>query len=207
MPRWIDALLEQMLRVPEAVLYLILAAAAALENLVPPVPADVLILFGGFLVGKGAGTLWLAFLVVWLSNVAGALLVYAIGRRFGADFFAGRLGGYLLQPRQLASLGAVYHRYGFGVLFVSRFLPMFRSLVPVFAGVSRVGLLRTAVPVALASGIWYGTLLWLGAVAGENWRQISEAVAEGGRWLAVLAALAAVAIFLLWRRTRGDASP
>jgi membrane protein DedA with SNARE-associated domain len=205
MSRWLQAVLEHLLLVPEGVLYLILGLAAALENLVPPIPADMVILFGGFLVGKGGGRLWLAFLVVWLCNVAGALLVYGIGRRYGVDFFAGRLGRYLLQPRQLASLSAFYHRYGFGVLFLSRFLPMFRSIVPVFAGVSGVSPARTAVPIALASGLWYGGVLYVGAVAGENWQQIAAALERGGRWLMVVALLLAVALFVLWRRSRGDA--
>jgi membrane protein DedA with SNARE-associated domain len=207
MTRWVDALLEQMLLVPEALLYLILGLVAALENLVPPIPADMVILLGGFLVGQGAGRLWLAFLVVWWCNVAGALLVYGVGRRYGAGFFAGRLGRYLLQPRQLASLSMFYHRYGFGVLFLSRFLPVFRSLVPVFAGVSHVGLARTAFPVAMASGLWYGTILYLGAAAGENWQQIAAVLERGGRWLLLAAVGIALVLLALWRRSRSDELP
>jgi membrane protein DedA with SNARE-associated domain len=207
MTRWVDALLEQMLLVPEALLYLILGLVAALENLVPPIPADMVILLGGFLVGQGAGRLWLAFLVVWSCNVAGALLVYGVGRRYGAGFFAGRLGRYLLQPRQLASLSMFYHRYGFGVLFLSRFLPVFRSLVPVFAGVSHVGLARTAFPVAMASGLWYGTILYLGAAAGENWEQIAAVLERGGRWLLLVAVGIALVLLALWRRSRSDELP
>jgi membrane protein DedA with SNARE-associated domain len=201
---WLDALLERMLYVPEALLLLILALAAALENIFPPIPADVVILFGGFLVGKGASSLWLAFLVVWVSNVVGALAVYALGRAYGPGFFSGRLGKHLLRPRQLASLSAFYQRFGFGVIFLSRFLPMFRSVVPVFAGVSGVGALRTALPVALASGFWYGGLLYIGAVAGQNWETILAAMERGGRWLALVAALIALGVAWWWVRSRRE---
>jgi membrane protein DedA with SNARE-associated domain len=207
MAGWLDALLQRLAEVPQAILLLVLALAAALENLIPPIPADAVILFGGFLLGKGASAIGLAFLVVWLANVSGALLVYALGRAYGPGFFRGRLGQYLVKPRQLASLSAFYHRYGFAVIFFGRFLPVFRSVVPVFAGVSNLSLFRTAVPVALASGIWYGGILYLGAVAGQNWRAILAALERGGAWLYVVTALCAAAIFLFWWRSRNEPPP
>ncbi|HEV2131887.1 MAG TPA: hypothetical protein VGR27_12320, partial [Longimicrobiaceae bacterium] len=55
-----EGLLQRMLAAPDELIYLVMAEAAALENLVPPVPADVVILFGGFLLGKAGGRVWLA---------------------------------------------------------------------------------------------------------------------------------------------------
>jgi membrane protein DedA with SNARE-associated domain len=61
---------------------------------------------------------------------------------------------------------------------VSRFLPAFRALVPVFAGVTRVPLRRVLLPLALASALWYGALVYLGAMAGatgtSSWRSSSR---------------------------------
>ncbi|NIR45288.1 MAG: hypothetical protein GWN99_18075, partial [Gemmatimonadetes bacterium] len=50
----------------------------------------------------------------------------------------------------------------------------FRALVPVFAGISHLSFWRTALPVALASAIWYGVLVIAGGVLGKNWRVILE---------------------------------
>lgn len=202
MPGWLQSVLDWLLRIPEGLLLLILGLAAALENIIPPIPADVIILFGGFLAGQGVVSPWLAFAVVWVGNVGGALLVYAVGRTYGPGFFSGRIGGYLLKPRQLASLSDFYRRFGFAVIFVSRFTPVFRALVPVFAGVSHVGFFRTAIPIAVASAIWYGTLLYLGAAAGQNWQQIAGAVEESGRWLWLGAGLAALLLAVWWKRSR-----
>jgi membrane protein DedA with SNARE-associated domain len=195
-------LLERLLDLPEPVLHLILALVAALENVLPPIPADVVVLFGGFLASQGDARLWLVFLAVWVGNVSGALVVYGLGRRYGVRFFAGRWGRFLLRPRQLASLSQIYQRYGFGVVFISRFVPMFRAVVPVFAGISHFGFFRTAIPIAAASGIWYGMLVYLGAAAGENWEQIVSELERGGRWLYLLAAAAVVVLVVWWRRTR-----
>jgi len=201
---WLDALLERMLQVPELLLLLILAAAAFFENWIPPVPADVIIVFGGFLVGQGASRLWLVFLVVWLFNVAGALGVFLVGRTYGPGFFSGRLGSFLLRPQQLTSLAAFYHRFGFGVIFFGRFLPVFRSVVPVFAGVTHLGLIRTTLPIAAASALWYGMLLYLASAAGQNWSTILGFLDRSGRWLLVPAAVIAGAVVTWWWRSRGE---
>ncbi|MDQ3555971.1 MAG: DedA family protein [Gemmatimonadota bacterium] len=203
---WFDRLLETMLLLPAWAIHLVLGIAAAVENLVPPIPADVVVLFGGFLTARGGGNPWSVFLATWSGNVAGAMLVYALGRGYGAGFFRTPVGALLLQPRQLAQLDAFYQRYGFGVIFVSRFLPVFRSLVPAFAGMSGLGVLRTAVPVAIASGIWYGLLVYLGATAGRNWTQIRAAAESTGRWFLIPAVLLTVAFIVWWRRSRRSGS-
>jgi membrane protein DedA with SNARE-associated domain len=199
-----DRMLEWMLALPSAAVYLVLALAAALENVVPPIPADVVVLFGGFLTARGGGSVWVAFFATWGGNVAGAMLVYALGRGYGAGFFATRLGSILLQPRQLAQLDAFYQRHGVVVIFVSRFLPVFRSLVPAFAGMSRVSVVRTAVPVAVASGLWYGMLVYLGASAGRNWEEIRGMVESAGRWLLLPVVVLALGFAWWWRRSRNS---
>lgn len=198
----LDAFLDWVAGVPSGVLYLALGLAAALENIVPPIPADVVVLFGGTLSGRGAANTFLVFLAVWLCNVAGALLVYFAGRRFGTRFFAGRWGRVLLHSDQLVRIDLFYRRYGPTVIFVSRFLPMFRAVVPVFAGVAGLSFWRTAVPIAAASAIWYGTLVYVGAAAGRNWDELVALLESAGRPLWIIAAVLAVLAASWWWRTR-----
>lgn len=202
MAGWLDALLQRVVELPAALVYPMLGALAALENLFPPVPADTVVLLGGFLAGRGTVDPWAVFFVVWAANVLGALGVYALGRHYGPAFFQGRLGRRLLHPRQLVALDAFYRRYGTGVIVVSRFLPMFRAVVPVFAGVTRLGVVRTALPMSLASALWYGGIVWLGATTGRNWQQLRELVEQSGRWLWLPALVGLAAVVVWWRRTR-----
>ena len=198
----IDSLLEWLKGLPPYLVYLVVGGIAAVENVFPPVPADVVALFGGFLAGTGQGNAWLMFLIVWLGNVATALLMYWVGRTKGAGFFQGRIGRKLLQPRQMEKLSRFYERRGVIVIFISRFLPMFRAVVPIFAGTSKVGFWSAAIPMAVASGLWYGLLIYLGATAGENWEQIRGAVESSGRWLAIAAAAIAIGVGWWWWKTR-----
>ena len=202
MTDWLEQLIGWLSAAPSWVVVLCLALAAALENLIPPIPADVFVLFGGVVAGQGAANPWLVFVCVWLSNVASALLVYLLGRRYGSAFFGGRWGSLILKPGQLQQLGGFYDRYGVRVIFVSRFLPMFRAVVPVFAGISGVTFWRTALPMAAASGLWYGLLVYLGTAAGRNWRQVAETLSDAGRWLWLAAAILAAAVGWWWWRSR-----
>lgn len=199
----IDQLIAWMESLPGALVYVVIGVMAGLENIVPPVPADVIALAGGFMAGRGVTDPILTFLVVWGCNVGTALLTYWVGRRYGTRFFQGRLGRMILQPGQMSRLGALYEKHGGKVIFFSRYLPGFRAVVPIFAGTSGMSLPRTALPIALASGLWYGLIVYLGATAGQNWEQIRAQVEASGRWLAVAAVILFALVLTWWWKTRG----
>ena len=202
----IDALLEWLKGLPPLLVYLVVGGIAAVENVFPLVPADVVALFGGFLAGQGTGHPLAMFLVVWGGNVATAILMYWVGRKKGTQFFQTRLGRMILQPKQMEKLSRFYQRRGTIVIFVSRFLPMFRAVVPIFAGTSGVGFWRAAIPMAAASAARYGAIVYLGATAGENWEEIRSAVESSGKWLAIAAGVLAILVGWWWKKSRRDAS-
>ena len=197
------AFLEWLLAIPDPLVYILVGLAAALENIVPPIPADVVVVIGGVIAGAGGANPLVLFLAVWMCNVGSALAVYGLGRRYGARFFQGRLGSFLLAPRQLDGLSRAYSRFGFPIIFFSRFLPVFRPIVPAFAGVSRLGFWGTAIPVALASAVWYGALVYLGSAAGENWESLLESLDRLGVWMWAAAGVLILVGLYFWNRTRG----
>jgi membrane protein DedA with SNARE-associated domain len=202
----IDALLEWLKGLPPLLVYLVVGGIAAVENVFPPVPADVVALFGGFLAGQGTGNSVVMFLVVWGGNISTAILMYLVGRKQGTRFFQSRLGRIILHPGQMQKLSRFYQRRGTVVIFVSRFLPMFRAVVPIFAGTSGVGFWRAALPMALASAAWYGAIVYLGATAGENWEEIRATVEASGKWLAIAAGVLAILIGWWWWKSRRAAA-
>ena len=183
-----------------------LGAGAALENIVPPVPADTFIVLGGFLAARGPADVAGVFVVTWLANTGGALLVYRAGYRFGPPFFDTRFGRLLLQPAQVARLRRFYRRRGVAAIFLARFLPGLRAVVPAFAGVARLSFASVAAPVMVASALWYGALVWLGAMAGERLEVMLEWFGTANRLLLAAAGVAGVVILVAWLRTRGAAA-
>ncbi len=201
-PSLILRLLRVLIELPPEAVYLVVGLGAAIENVVPPVPADTFVVLGAFLSAQGRATILGVFLATWLCNVASALIVYGLGRRWGRGFFATAAGRWLLRPRQLARLSALYDAHGFKIIFVSRFLPGFRAVVPVFAGISRLVFWRTALPLTLASAIWYGLLVYLGAMFGRNLGVILETLENVNTVLLIVALAVAVLVGVLWWRSR-----
>jgi len=183
--------------------YAIVALAAIIENIFPPAPADVVITLAAFLSDRGTTSALTVFWITWIANVAGAALVYLLARRLGSTFFRTGAGRRLMSPEAVLAVERNYVRFGLAGLIVARLLPGFRSFTAPFAGVMRLGPVRTLVPIALASGLWYGGLIYLGARLGENWAAVDRVVRGLNRTMGVIAFLVAAGIvFLLVRRHR-----
>lgn len=199
-----------MLQLPDAAVYAAVGALAAVENVFPPIPADTAVGIGAFLSHGGSVTATGVFAVTWSANVASAGLVYAAARTWGRGFFQGRLGRRLLPPRHLQRIEALYAQHGALGIFVSRFVPALRSVVPPFAGVAGLSASRTIVPIAIASGLWYGALTWLAATFAQEIEDVARIV-TGVNWVggvAVAIVVVAVVVTVVRRRrpsrTRAD---
>ena len=180
-----------------------IAALAGAENIFPPVPADVSVALGAFLAGRGLMNPWAVFFLTWLANIASGAAVYAVGRRYGRDFFAGRLGRRLLPPVVLARVERAYERYGTWGIFLSRLLPVWRGVVMPFAGVARVPAPRALLSLAAASGLYYGALIFLVTRLGTNVDIVLATLERVNTILGIVAAAAViVVVVLLVRRAK-----
>lgn len=196
----LQGLLDWLTALPQGALLAAMAALAMVENIFPPIPADVLVAFGGLLAARAEQSPWPAFLAVWTGNVAGAILMYSLGRRFGSDWIERRFHLKKGDPKYTKFV-ALHKKYGTPAIFLSRFLPGVRSIVPPVAGALRVPPVPVLIAIALASGLWYGAITWLAFRAGSNWEVLQATIGRLGRWTAVIAiALVAVAALLWWRR-------
>jgi membrane protein DedA with SNARE-associated domain/uncharacterized tellurite resistance protein B-like protein len=191
---------------PSAAVYVVLALLAFVENLVPVVPADVAVALGAFLSQRGTTSPVPVFLVVWIANVGGAVAVYFVARQLGRPFFATSLGRRLVSPAGIARLEREYLRFGIAGIFFARFLPGIRAVVPPFAGIFGLSAWRAMVPMAVASGIWYGGITALGVYLGGSWDAILHALTRLNQVLAVVAGFAILAAAIVILRNRRAAA-
>ena len=196
-------LLSTLASLPPLLIYTFIGLGAAVENFVPPVPADTFVLLGAFLSAGGRANPWLVFFATWIMNVASASLVYFLAHRYGRTFFTEHhLGKLLINEQQMRQIGAFYDKWGTPAIFMSRFLPAFRAMVPVFAGVTHVSFARVFVPLAAASALWYGLLVYLGAMAGNNWAAIMAFFSRASSILLGVAGVLLVAFGYWWIKSR-----
>ena len=165
---------------PLGTLYVAIGVISAIENIFPPFPADAAVAFGSFLAARGEASPYTTFLVSWFGNFFGAALMYYVGRRYGSSAFITRLerwAGAGAEQRLLK----LYGRYGIPALFISRFLPAVRAVVPPFAGAMKLPPLPVALAVATASGIWFAFLTFVAFRAGSNWEVLYATIVRYGK--------------------------
>lgn len=175
-----------------------------LEGMLLPIPSEVVMLFGGFLVYEGklpgyAGfPAWFILLLVGsVGNLVGALIAYYIGK-YGGKPVIMRYGKYILLDKGAADrITAWFQKYGPPSVFLTRLVPVFRTFVSIPAGIA--GMNRTKFSLYTLTGmiIWDIFLIDLGLRLGPEWNTI---LGDFDKYTyASIAAAAALLIFLGYR--------
>jgi membrane-associated protein len=197
----VDRFLDWIAQLPELAVYVVLMALSALENIFPPVPADVAVVLGAFLAQRGLTSAPVLGVLCWLANTVSAAAMYFYARHRGPRFFERGWRRKLMPPETIAALQKAYKRHGVLGIFLSRFLPGVRAAVTPFAGVVGMSPWRALLPAASASAIWYAVLVGFGSFLGVNWETARSMVDDANRVLAALATVITVAaVVWLWRR-------
>ena len=196
---------------PPLLVYAVIAGSVVIENFFPPSPSDVFVLLAAFLSGRGVLDRLTIFLVAWGFGVLGAIAVYASTRHFGRRFLRTPLGRRLVSPGAFAAIEREYLKFGVAGMFLFRLLPAFRAVVAPFAGFMNLGPRRALIPIALASGAWYGGLTLLGGALGAEWVRLRTIFGHLNRDLGI-AALVVLALLVVWivrrrREHRARAAP
>jgi membrane protein DedA with SNARE-associated domain len=188
---------------PLGSLYTAIFALSAFENFFPPFPSDAVIAIGSLLADRAHGSPVTVFLLGWAGNVAGAGVTYTLGRKFGAKVFLRRIERFA-GPDAEDRIRKLHKKYGVVGLFVSRFLPGVRAIVPPFAGAMRLPAFRVMFSVGAASAVWFALITFLAFRAGDNWDLLQKYMVRSGKVagaVAILIVLVAVG-FWLWRRRK-----
>jgi membrane protein DedA with SNARE-associated domain len=197
-----ESFLQWVAQLPGGAVYAVLVALSALENIFPPVPADIAVVLGAFLGRQGIVSAPLLGLLCWLGNTASSAGMYFYARSHGRRFFATGWRRKLMPPEAIAALEKAYGRYGVYGIFVSRFLPGVRAAVTPFAGVAGMRPARALIPSASASAIWYAFLVTAGSVLAQSWPRAQALLADANRALAIVAGLVIAVVFFFWWRAR-----
>lgn len=193
---------------PPYLIYLALAVGGFLENIAPIVPSDVVAALGGFLSHRTAIDPIGIWLIVWIANSTGGIMVYWTVRNRGEQWLNTKIGTRLLSPEMMALLEREYLRFGSAGLFLARLLPGFRAFVAPFGGLIQIAPARVIIPIVLASGIWYGAVTWLATTIGGEWDSILLLLGQVNAILAIAAVgitvLIVVSLLRRYRKTRSD---
>ena len=151
--------------------YVLLAVLILLENLFPPIPSELLLPLAGSRVASGDFDYFPAVLAATAGSVAGALVLYGIGRVGGRPLLL-RQGRILrLDERRLDRADGWFDAHGPKLVLLGRLVPGVRSVVSVPAGLSEMPVARFVALTALGSTVWNAVLIGAGWALGARWRR------------------------------------
>lgn len=173
-------------------------ALMVLENVFPPIPSEIIMGLGGIAVARGKMSMVPLIASGTAGTVAGNYVWYAIGRWLGTERlrpFVERHGRWLTMDwEHVRELDRFFQRRGQWVVFVFRFMPAFRTMVSLPAGMTRMPALRFLLATAAGSAIWNTGLAYAGYLLGANFRELDTYLGP-----ATIAITVGIVLIYVWR--------
>ena len=152
--------------------------AMFLENLIPPIPSELIMPLGGFYVSQGQLDFFPVVLAGLIGTVIGSMPWYGIGRLVNEE----RLEKWLekngrwigINPQELARSRKWFNRYGVSLVFWGRLIPGIRTLISVPAGVELMPITPFLIWTTAGSLIWTLFLTITGFILGDNYGNIEK---------------------------------
>lgn len=172
------------------------------ENIFPPIPSEVVLLFGGFMTTYSKLSVTFMVLFSTLGSVAGAIVLYYIGKILNKDrlkkIVAGKIGKVLrLKVNDIEKAVCWFDTKGNKTVFFCRFIPVVRSLISIPAGMSEMSMSKFLLYTFAGSSIWNTVLLLIGNRVGNNWKDILYIMNQYSHIVLILLILALI-IFLFY---------
>ncbi|MBH0113148.1 DedA family protein [Novosphingobium sp. YJ-S2-02] len=130
----------------------------ALENIFPPIPSEVIMGLGGMAVARGHMSLVPLLAFGTLGATLGNYVLFLGADRLGyerCEPLVDRWGRWLtIEWNDVERSGEFLRSHGHWVVLFLRFMPMFRTIISIPAGLAHMGHIRFLVFTAIGSGIW-----------------------------------------------------
>lgn len=170
----------------------------AIGLMIEVIPSEIVLSYGGYLVSIGKLSFMGALIAGIIGGTLAQIFLYWIGYYGGRPFLT-KYGRFLLINQKHLDLSEKwFERYGTGVIFTARFIPVVRHAISIPAGIAKMSLMRFTVLTVLAMIPWSILFLYLGMQLGNNWAEVKQ-FAQPYIAPIIYTALLAVVIYFLFQ--------
>jgi membrane protein DedA with SNARE-associated domain len=178
-----------------ALIYVVLCFFAFIENILPPSPSDFVLIVGATLISNSTIGFVPILILTSIASGLGFIVMYLIGEYFGEKILrSGKLK--FIKAESLEKADKFFHKYGYKIIIINRFLPGTRAVVSFFSGVHKLKPVPTFTYAALSSLLWNSLLIFLGIQLGNNLELIDKYLKEYSQIIFGILALTAL-VFLV----------
>jgi len=147
-----------------------------LESALIPIPSEITMTFAGFLSGTGHLNIWIVIFVGAFGNLFGSLLAFWLGRAMGEEWIRVAIRKWgkwiLIHEKDFDKSLEWFQKYGQGITFTSRLLPIVRTFISLPAGIADMNVVKFGLFTFIGSLLWSGVLAFVGLKLGQNWLAI-----------------------------------
>lgn len=173
----------------------------ALGLMVEIIPSEIVLSYGGYLISTGRIHFWGALVAGVFGGTCAQLFLYWLGV-YGGRPVLDKYGKFLLiKPSHLKLSEQWFEKYGTGVIFTARFVPVIRHAISIPAGIAKMPLSTFTIYTVAAMIPWTVLFLLLGIELGEHWRGIKE-YAKPVLLPIILLAFTSVTVYFFYKRKR-----
>ena len=174
-------------------------AGIALGLMIEVIPSEIVLSYGGFLVSNGE----IHFLGALIAGVIGGTLaqifLYWLGA-YGGRPFLDKYGKFLLiKSAHLDASEAWFQKYGTGVIFTARFVPVIRHAISIPAGIAKMPFFTFTIYTIAAMIPWTVLFLLLGIELGDHWKNIKD-YAQPFIFPIIILAFISIIIYFLYKK-------
>ena len=182
---------------PVVIIYAVFFGVAYFENVIPPIPGDVIVVFAGYLAARDVILLFPVYALTTIASVIGFMTMYALGRYWGDLLDRNQERSWLtrlLDLKYMPRVRAWMERWGLWVVTANRFLSGARSVISITAGMSRMEIRGTIIGSLISSTLWNALLIGAGWEIQQNWHIIGHYLSVYSRFITI-----AIIVFILIR--------
>ncbi|KQS45058.1 DedA family protein [Exiguobacterium sp. Leaf196] len=171
----------------------------ALGLMIEIIPSEIVLSYGGFMISQGTISWPLAVVAAGIGGLLSQLFLYWFARYGGRPLIL-KYGKYVLISEHHLDLAERWFlKYGQGVIFGARFIPVVRHAISIPAGLAKMDQTKFSLYTVLAIIPWSILFLYLGETLGTNWRSIKEVAAPYTNGV-LIAAVALIIVYFFYKR-------
>ena len=166
------------------------------ENIFPPAPSDVILVFIGTLCGIGIVDFPSLLLAATIGSALGFVSMFLVGSKVDKSLVMS--GRYRFIPANaVLKTENWFRKWGYFVIVANRFLSGTRAVVSFLAGMSHMKLVPATILSSISALLWNGIILYAGMKLGQNWHNVNDYLRLYGTIVTSVLAVAIAVIIVL----------
>jgi len=144
-----------------------------IDSMPTPVPSELIMPFAGYLVSQGKFNFFMVVTAGAIGSLIGSLIFYYVGLHGGRRFVKHFGKWFFLDQQDLDDAESYFKRKGEKMIFISRFVPIVRSVISIPAGMAKMHIKKFMIYTFFGAWIWSFILTLAGYLLGKNWDKVN----------------------------------